>query len=573
MKLTWHIITKDLRSQAWAMAIWITLLVAKVAVSAAAFAQAGEDGASFEQLGLSYDLLAILETVFCFLLAAAIVLEDALVGPSVFWVTRPISGRRLLAAKLSSLFLLLVCVPILVWLPWWLLCGYGPDEVARSAGYVALAQVATILPALLMGVLVGRSSRFMQVLMVVLVLLLIAFAKSAVSARGVAEASPALAETRQWLGGLAAMLTVAAVVWGQYTRRRLHQSALVAIAGLAAAFAVGTEWPWASSSSWQAAAPTGAEKAVVSLEYVRLAPARYRKPPEGVRSLELAWLVSDISPTLRLQGGEVEFKLRWKDGSSSTHGMRVMNIPNWDLPRETAGAGPYVVTTDSETQAYIQTRRATPTNRLPWSIRNSGLVQREIRRRDQSLVGEIWLDEKLAKRLEEERPACEGWLKVDLLQPQVRVRTRLPAEDTLVGRGLRLRVVMDRPTEISPAGSIGRSTEGEKPQPVRERVVGLGIVVARPTYGSMPIVTVIQPATGLISYPVLPRSAGPFGSKGEGFSMFGVHYSAPLVRRGDRWEPAPGSDQPFELVAYTFEDAGEMVRSWQAAELPWTQGN
>ena len=31
MKLTWHIVAKDLRSQAWGLAIWITLLAAKVA--------------------------------------------------------------------------------------------------------------------------------------------------------------------------------------------------------------------------------------------------------------------------------------------------------------------------------------------------------------------------------------------------------------------------------------------------------------------------------------------------------------------------------------------------------------
>jgi hypothetical protein len=290
-----------------------------------------------------------------------------------------------------------------------------------------------------------------------------------------------------------------------------------------------------------------------------------------VQNIEFDWLVRDLPPTLRLQGGEVDFKLRWKDGSASTHRMRVSSLPNWELPREVVGLGPSIIETDTETRAYLHSRRGTPNDRLPWVVRIARGFGQEARRRDQSLVGEIWMNEQVAKRLEEERPACEGWLKADLAQPTVRARTRLPEAATQVGQGVRLRIVVDRPTMIAPALLMGKAPAGVEAAPVRENVVGLGVVVARPTYGSMPIMAVIQPATGFVSYPGLPRVTGPFGARGKGFSAAGVHFSPPKVRRGDRWELAPGSGQPFELVTYTLDDAGTLVRPWQSAELPWVQ--
>ncbi|MCF7688881.1 MAG: hypothetical protein K9N01_11325 [Cephaloticoccus sp.] len=93
MNLIWHIIKKDFRSTAWGLLMWAVCLgylftFRKIQVVQWSF---------MDNLGV-YALFAF--AALTVVLIAAIVQEDGLTGNNEFWRTRPISGGRLLAAKM-----------------------------------------------------------------------------------------------------------------------------------------------------------------------------------------------------------------------------------------------------------------------------------------------------------------------------------------------------------------------------------------------------------------------------------------------------------------------------------------
>jgi TonB family protein len=110
MNLTWHIIKKDLSRFRLAISIWalagtIVLVLNVNRVWMEAF------GGSVGQMIMTFSSVAF------FLLGIALlgwfVQEDNVAAPGAFWQSRPISGGRLLAAKASIAFVLLVFIPML----------------------------------------------------------------------------------------------------------------------------------------------------------------------------------------------------------------------------------------------------------------------------------------------------------------------------------------------------------------------------------------------------------------------------------------------------------------------------
>jgi hypothetical protein len=126
MNLTWHIVKKDLRALKWPLALWIFVIIAKLGIGVVLLNADGTEGVEwFNKMDALAKILGIFEFV-SFVLTAALVQQDLLVGTTAFWMTRPISGGRLLRAKLLSIGLVFGLLPVLVTLPWWQGCGYGP---------------------------------------------------------------------------------------------------------------------------------------------------------------------------------------------------------------------------------------------------------------------------------------------------------------------------------------------------------------------------------------------------------------------------------------------------------------
>ena len=157
MKLVLHIVRKDLvRMRAW-LAFWALLLIAKIAVGWTA--RAGDSALDWQQMVKSALTLTWLDGVMTFVLALLLMQEDRVMGPAPWWVTRPVAGGRLLAAKALGAIVALVGLPALITLPWWLACNFGPGDIAWALAEMALWQLAIALPAMLVAALTDSLAR------------------------------------------------------------------------------------------------------------------------------------------------------------------------------------------------------------------------------------------------------------------------------------------------------------------------------------------------------------------------------------------------------------------------------
>ncbi len=161
MKLVLAIVRKDFWRLRWMLAVWLAVAALRLGVGFSIIFGVGTDGQALARwLQDIANGLMVLGLVFTWMLTALLVQEDLLVGSTQFWVTRPISGARLLGAKVAGWLLLLWLPAVVLTLPWWLTCGFGPWEIALAALELLLWQAAASLPAVLVAVVTNNLSRF-----------------------------------------------------------------------------------------------------------------------------------------------------------------------------------------------------------------------------------------------------------------------------------------------------------------------------------------------------------------------------------------------------------------------------
>ena len=103
MRLMWHVVRKDLGRLRWQLAAWLAILGAKYVMGFGVIWFGPFSDEAHKNLEIVVRALGASEVVVTFFLTALLVQGDAPVGSRQFWVTRPISGARLLGAKLLGL--------------------------------------------------------------------------------------------------------------------------------------------------------------------------------------------------------------------------------------------------------------------------------------------------------------------------------------------------------------------------------------------------------------------------------------------------------------------------------------
>lgn len=161
MKLTWHIVVKDARRLWLPLALWAVLLTLKHGVDWRLLHVVTEDVAWMQRMKGFAIMLAGLGFFVGYILAAALVKEDAPTGTTGFWMTRPVSGARLLGAKLLGCAVLLGALPVLVALPWWLAGGRSGWEILSAAREMVWWQAWTVAPAVVVAALTQSSGWFL----------------------------------------------------------------------------------------------------------------------------------------------------------------------------------------------------------------------------------------------------------------------------------------------------------------------------------------------------------------------------------------------------------------------------
>jgi hypothetical protein len=140
MKLTWHIVQKDLRRYWPGLLSLSGIIVLKLGILAGAWHLPLEATRDW-QLDRYEGLLLGAQLLLTFLLAVIVVQEDPIPDSAAFWRTLPISPARLLAAKLAGLLLIGVVPAVLILLAGWV--GFGLPLAQLGRPLLAMAQVQT----------------------------------------------------------------------------------------------------------------------------------------------------------------------------------------------------------------------------------------------------------------------------------------------------------------------------------------------------------------------------------------------------------------------------------------------
>jgi len=250
MRLTWHIVRKDIRRFWIPLVLLSALAVLRFGVGGSLLTANEPDRVWFNHMAVYANVLWGIGLFVTFLLVAAVVQEDSLASPS-FWQTRPISGARLLAAKAVGLTLMFGLLPTLLSMPWWLGCGLGRQEICGAAAETFAVQMGVVLIALPWAAVTGNYGRFLLWTLVGAV----AWATVALLLAGHIigsgqHFSAGTAVTRcVVIGFLAVAGSIGVAVHQFMTRRTWRSIALIAAAALSMAIA-GRWWPWDASDFW-----------------------------------------------------------------------------------------------------------------------------------------------------------------------------------------------------------------------------------------------------------------------------------------------------------------------------------
>ena len=344
MNLTWHIVAKDFRRLRYPIAAWMLAYVVQFALGARLLSGAVPNTSSWQSMQVACQALSLIQFVVGFMLIPELVLDDPLVGTSAFWPTRPISGARLLGAKLLSCALLFGLLPNLVSLPWWLYCGYNGHQVWSAAVDSFGFELAPLALGLLVASLSASLSRFIGWSILLFAGLGLSFITLVTPAgthlffHGLdqmvgTEVNQARLLQFCWIAYPAAAL----VIVHQFLTRRIARS-LVLLSCILALLAVDvTWWPLGPTAHPR---PAGIAASLPGLDS-RIVLSRKEGPTlhlEGDSTdTSDAYLfgvvaVEGVPPERMLRFDPPVLESTWPDGTTSRTEGRLLKMSGWELP-------------------------------------------------------------------------------------------------------------------------------------------------------------------------------------------------------------------------------------------------
>ncbi|HVZ64632.1 MAG TPA: hypothetical protein VG838_18320 [Opitutaceae bacterium] len=318
MKLIWHVVKKDLRRARWLLPAWLAVIGLQVALGA--WARTGSDWFFQVRDGVRVvnGILIWLQLLTVMFFAAEIVQEDSLVEPNAHWLVLPLSGRRLLAAKLAGLAIIVWLLPLVLLWPWWLSNHWGTRDLALGTLILIGLHTLIALPALMVASLTDSWTRFLTWMAIFTLAVVVA----GMSLAAFYEAIPFEVRPPETLPlsraavGIAIIVGLGGIVLAnQYlTRRRRGSLAVVGVAALAAMLALAV-WP----SDFMAAALAAVTPALPPSRPLRLdfSLSGGTKPPTGKGTflqpvgLDVAGSIGGLEPGEAIYGQLLNYEWKW----------------------------------------------------------------------------------------------------------------------------------------------------------------------------------------------------------------------------------------------------------------------
>jgi hypothetical protein len=242
MSLTWNIVRKDIYRLRWALVLWFVALTARGAFSGIQAVLDDEGSYPFARGAWLF------ETIFCPAIAFGLVMaaqsDDPVADVDAFWITRPISGARLLAAK-SVLLALMLALPVVVVAPLWISHGFSPHQLFDAMLGTAGSQAVTMALAVPFAVISPDASRFVvNVLVAGVVIAILWLAYQFFDLSRFVPQSGGISESRVTV--VASIWVAAALVmtFVQYLVRRTKLAMMVLASAAVLGFSASAFWPW-----------------------------------------------------------------------------------------------------------------------------------------------------------------------------------------------------------------------------------------------------------------------------------------------------------------------------------------
>lgn len=457
MKLLRHIIKKDIGRERWALALWALLFVAQIGVGAWVL---WDDAADFKWLVKAQTWsvgLMWLQMGMGYVLIARWVHADALLGTKEFWLTRPVSGARLLAAKVTGVVLVFGFGPVLILLPWWLVSGFGATDVLWTAGQTLGWQLVMILPAL---VIASVTDDLGRVLLGTLVLVL------AVAVWTVlwqllpgAKAVGGVAETRMAVAVIIAVAGIAGIVVQQFLTRRWVRSLAMGVACVGVVCAVAQLWPW----DWTTR--RGETERVAEKAELKFGGAEQRV----ASGVDLSWRLEGAPDGMGARVLSAKSTWRWADGPALTKEARFFSQDGGAPSPFGAGLVRFDDRSDPETfnkkieaaeEKIVRARqRGVPPSIL--SRYEQGLAKlvafpgegRDLPGRGYTMVGGLEVSPSLVERMRTTASQLEATLNFSLVRAEVLAEMAWKEGSRVTVRGTTLRLTG---LEVKPGGTGAR---------------------------------------------------------------------------------------------------------------------
>jgi hypothetical protein len=387
MKLLAHLLAADARRFRLAIALWVLVAAATVAMQHwAVLLPIGTPGA--DAIGMASWLVWLSGLLLsCALVPLVIQLHPA-VGSAAFWMTRPIAPRLMVLSKLVTVVVLFIMVPVLVEQIQMAVQRMPVGDMARVALQTALLRglllaaltvAAVLTPSLGRFALLCGGVLFAFAMLPVVVMLLEAWWPPRESYEFAALVAGASSFVIPWppTDYTASMVAMTVLAIGgavgaavQYERRRVRDSLIVVAAVLAVAIGAATWWPvsflrasaptpeWAAhASAAQFSVDSGATRLERPAGWFLEQPRWIARIPARMSAAPAGWLA-----TPRIVRGElsVDGGAQFSSGSAGD----LSSLPDFD------GRNPI----DTSLQAVLNVRRLSPGGEMEVRPEPSGIV-------------------------------------------------------------------------------------------------------------------------------------------------------------------------------------------------------
>ncbi|MBI5381273.1 MAG: hypothetical protein HZA31_05175 [Opitutae bacterium] len=519
MNLTWHIIKKDALRMRWALLLWVLLLVGEVALNWLLLSPSVIDPEGVERLKVTMQFSTLIGTVVTYLMVAAWVLEEPLVGTDMFWVTRPISGGRLLGAKVLGILLVFGGMSLAVRLPWVWYCGFDVAQIGRFALTNTLSLSAYSLVAMAVASLTGKSSRF---LLGTLLMLLTGFVilSLQIYQRG-DRLNEAVLSGRFLLASLLATGGCIAVVVWMYLKRRLPAACVMMGGAVWLIVLIMTCAPWTQNELWPEKLEPVAGSDAITLEIVgtNIEAAKANSANQYMAKQLTLWVRCGKLPEgLQFDSGTADVELSWPDGTVLRRAATTFVARSDDQPVRYALAMP-AKSSDVETAKRLAEERQ---NQPRPSTQVKSPLALAIKRDAGESLGAVMvgITPPEADRIAKEPPVCTAHVRLPVKRMVALMEMPLRSGETKAAHGVRTKVI----TADEELGALNNRTQ--KPA----RIVKLTVSSASATN--------IAPI-----YYCLDRVRNEVGTTGQisrfinitSFTFNQAQLTAPVYWRDGRW--------------------------------------